>query len=57
MPALPLLRRRRELRIEQRQQKDDRFAGGLIGLGLASFAVLGLTILGLALAYASLTAG
>ncbi len=57
MPALPLLRRRRERRIEQRQQKDDRFAGGLIGLGLASFAVLGLTILGLALAYASLTAG
>ena len=56
MPALPILRRRRERRIEQRQQKDDRFAGGLIGVGLVSFAVLGLTILGLALAYASLTA-
>lgn len=56
MPALPLLRRRRERRIEQRQHKADRFAGGVIGVGLLLFAVLGLTILGLALAYASLTA-
>lgn len=56
MPALPILRRRRERRIEQRQQKNDRFAGGLIGAGLAFFAFLGLTILGLTLAYASLTA-
>ncbi len=56
MPALPILRRRRERRIEQRQQKDDRFAGGLIGVGLTFFNLLGLAVLGLALAYASLTA-
>lgn len=56
MPALPILRRRRERRIEERQQKNDRFAGGLVGAGLVFFALLGLTILGLALAYASLTA-
>lgn len=56
MPALPILRRRRERRIEQRQQKDDRFTGGLIGVGLVFFAFLGLTILVLTLAYASLTA-
>ncbi len=57
MPALPILRRRRERRIEQRQQKNDRLVGGLVGVGLAFFAFLGLTLLGLTLAYASLTAG
>ncbi len=56
MSALPILRRRRERRIEQRQQKNDRFMGGLISIGLTFFALLGLTILGLTLAYASLTA-
>ncbi len=56
MPALPILRRRRERRIAQRQQKNARFSGGLVGMGLVFFAILGLSALGLVLAYASLTA-
>jgi len=56
MPALPILRRRRERRIEQRQQKTARFSGGLIGVGLAFSTLLGLLIIASVLAYASLTA-
>jgi membrane carboxypeptidase/penicillin-binding protein len=55
MPALPILRRRRERRIEQRQHKNSRFSGGLIGAGLTIFTILGLLIVTSVLAYASLT--
>ncbi|MCS6993493.1 MAG: transglycosylase domain-containing protein [Anaerolineales bacterium] len=56
MSALSILRRRRERRIEQRQKQSARHTGVLVGAGLSFFAVLGLLLLGLALAYAWLTA-
>ena len=56
MPALPILRRRRERRIEQRQQKNARLTGGLISAGLVFSTLLGLLIIASVLAYASLTA-
>ncbi len=56
MPALSILRRRRERRIEQSQQQSARRAGALIGVGLTFFFLLGLAMIGLVLIYASLTA-
>lgn len=57
MSALSILRRRRERRIEQRQQRSDRRAGMLAALGVTFFSLLGFLLPGLALGYAWLTAG
>ncbi len=56
MPALPILLRRRERRIESRQQAESRRTGGLIGFGLLFSTILGVFIIALAFGYASVTA-
>ncbi len=56
MSALPILRRRRERRIQERQQRADQFNGGLLGVGLTLATLLGVLIVSGAFAYASITA-
>lgn len=57
MPALPLLRRRRERRLAERRQKSERLSRAWVGTGLVLALLAGLLIIGGSLAYASLTAG
>lgn len=56
MPALPLLRRRRKRRTFERQNSSSRLTRGVVALGLALAASLGVMIIAGAFIYASLTA-
>ncbi len=56
MSALPVLRRRRERRLDERQHSHNRLTRGLIGVGLFLSVLLGLSILAAAFFYVSLTA-
>ena len=54
--SLPILRRRRERRLSERQQSENRFSRTFLISGLMLVVVLAITIIGSAFGYASLTA-
>src|SRR4051812_11428266 len=56
MSSLPILRRRRERRLAERQQSDSRLTRGFLGAGLVLAILLAVLIIAGAFAYASLTA-
>src|SRR5690349_17549642 len=56
MSSLPILRRRRERRLTERQRSEVRLTRGFLGAGLVLAILLAALIVGGAFAYASLTA-